>query len=82
MEFTSRYSRSKKGILIAASFGQAACYVDFECEDFGGGMTGKQIKEARENAKSNDDIWMCGHIKLSNTCTIKLGYCTDCNEKN
>ena len=45
-EFTSRYSRSKKGILIAASLGQAACYVDFECEEYGGGMTGKQIKEA------------------------------------
>lgn len=45
-EKTSRYSRSKKGILIAASLGQAACYVDFECEDYGGGMTGEQIKEA------------------------------------
>ncbi|KAL2204871.1 SGNH hydrolase [Sarocladium strictum] len=77
-QFTSRYSRSEKGILAAASLGQAACYANFECEKYGNGMSGKLIKEAREYAKSNNDIWMCGHIKLSNSCEIKMNYCTEC----
>ncbi|KAF7557953.1 hypothetical protein G7Z17_g344 [Cylindrodendrum hubeiense] len=44
--YTTRYSRSKKGILIAASFGQAACIAKFSCDDYGIGMSGKLIKEA------------------------------------
>lgn len=45
-ELTSRYSRSKKGLLMVASLGQAACYAEFKCEDYGSGMSGKLIKEA------------------------------------
>lgn len=45
-KFTSRYSRLKKGILMTASVWQAACYVNFACDDYGIGMSGKLIKEA------------------------------------
>ncbi|KAF5987632.1 hypothetical protein FCOIX_896 [Fusarium coicis] len=45
-EYASRYSRSTKGILVAASFGQAACIAKFQCDDYGIGMKGSDIKEA------------------------------------
>ncbi|KAF5591875.1 hypothetical protein FPANT_5547 [Fusarium pseudoanthophilum] len=45
-DYASRYSRSTKGILVAASFGQAACIAKFECDDYGIGMKGSDIKEA------------------------------------
>jgi hypothetical protein len=45
-EYASRYSRSTKGILVAASFGQAACMAKFQCDDYGIGMKGSDIKEA------------------------------------
>lgn len=41
--YATRYSRSKKGILMAASFGQAACIAKFECDDYGIGMKGSDI---------------------------------------
>ncbi|KAF5616191.1 uncharacterized protein FTJAE_13046 [Fusarium tjaetaba] len=44
--YASRYSRSTKGILVAASFGQAACIAKFQCDDYGIGMKGSDIKEA------------------------------------
>ncbi|CAF3535155.1 unnamed protein product [Fusarium graminearum] len=77
--YTTRYSRSNKGILMAASFGQAACIAKFECDDYGIGMKGSDIIAARENAKKNDGIWMCGHIRLSNSCSVVMDYCTNCN---
>jgi hypothetical protein len=60
--YTSRYSRSQKGILMLVSAFQAGCIANFSCDDYGIGMSGKLIKEAREYAKSNNDIWMCGYI--------------------
>ncbi|KAF4345321.1 hypothetical protein FBEOM_725 [Fusarium beomiforme] len=79
--YTTRYSRSKKGILMVASMGQAACIAKFSCDDYGIGMSGRLIKEARENAKKNDNIWMCGHIELSNSCKVVMDYCTNCNNE-
>ncbi|EKJ69120.1 hypothetical protein FPSE_10701 [Fusarium pseudograminearum CS3096] len=55
--YATRYSRSNKGILMAASFGQAACIAKFECDDYGIGMKGSDIIAACENAKKNDGIW-------------------------
>ncbi|KAG9503331.1 hypothetical protein J7337_006176 [Fusarium musae] len=79
--YTTRYSRSKKGLLMVMSMGQAACIAKFSCDDYGIGMSGKLIKEARENAKNNDNIWMCGHIELSNSCKVVMDYCTNCNNE-
>ncbi|KAF5988986.1 hypothetical protein FBULB1_1228 [Fusarium bulbicola] len=79
--YTTRYSRSKKGLLMVMSMGQAACIAKFSCDDYGIGMSGKLIKEARENAKQNDNIWMCGHIELSNSCKVVMDYCTNCNNE-
>ncbi|KAM0234808.1 hypothetical protein ACHAPO_006172 [Fusarium lateritium] len=44
--YVSRYSRLKKGILMTASFGKAACVAKFQCDDYGIGMTGFDIKAA------------------------------------
>ena len=44
--YTTRYSRSKKGLLMVMSMGQAACIAKFSCDDYGIGMSGKLIKEA------------------------------------
>ncbi|KAF4453918.1 hypothetical protein F53441_3443 [Fusarium austroafricanum] len=79
--YTTRYSRSSKGLLMVMSMGQAACIAKFSCDDYGIGMSGKLIKEARENAKKNDNIWMCGHIELSNSCKVVMDYCTNCNNE-
>ncbi|PNP55400.1 hypothetical protein FNYG_15508 [Fusarium nygamai] len=80
-DYASRYSRSTKGILVAASFGQAACVAKFQCDDYGIGMKGSDIKEARESAKEDDGVDICGHIRLSNSCTIILDYCTNCKTR-
>ncbi|KAH7224159.1 meiotically up-regulated gene 117 protein [Fusarium oxysporum] len=66
---------------MVMSMGQAACIAKFSCDDYGIGMSGKLIKEARENAKKNDNIWMCGHIELSNSCKVVMDYCTNCNNE-
>ncbi|KAG5787654.1 hypothetical protein H9Q69_013279 [Fusarium xylarioides] len=79
--YTTRYSRSDKGILMFASVGQAACIAKFECDDYGIGMKGSDIIAARENAKKNDGIWMCGHIRLSNSCSVVMDYCTNCDNR-
>jgi hypothetical protein len=76
--YTSRYSRLTKGLLMAASVGQAACIAKFECDDYGIGMKGSDIINAREKAKEDDSIWICGHIRLSNSCSIVTDYCTNC----
>lgn len=44
--YTTRYDRSRKGILMVASAGQAGCIAKFSCDDYGIGMSGKLIKEA------------------------------------
>ncbi|KLO80190.1 uncharacterized protein LW93_6386 [Fusarium fujikuroi] len=80
-DYTSRYSRSTKGILVAASVGQAACIAKFQCDDYGIGMKGSDIKEARESAKENDGVDICGHVRLSNSCTIIMDYCTNCKTR-
>ncbi|KAG8358740.1 hypothetical protein FVEN_g3760 [Fusarium venenatum] len=77
--YTSRYSRLTKGILMVASVGQAACVAKFECDDYGIGMKGSDIIAARERAKKDDGIWICGHIRLSNSCSVVMDYCTDCH---
>ncbi|KAI3571032.1 meiotically up-regulated gene family-domain-containing protein [Fusarium oxysporum f. sp. albedinis] len=77
--YTSRYSRLTKGILMFASLGQAACVANFECDDYGIGMKGSDIIAAREKAKKDDGIWICGHIRLSNSCSIVMDYCTNCH---
>jgi hypothetical protein len=41
--YTTRYSRSQKGILMTASLGHAACIAKFECDDYGIGMKGSDI---------------------------------------
>ncbi|KAF4944847.1 hypothetical protein FGADI_12396 [Fusarium gaditjirri] len=74
-------NRSTKGILVAASFGQAACIAKFQCDDYGIGMKGSDIKEAREGAKENDGVDICGHIRLSDSCTIIIDYCTNCETR-
>ncbi|KAF4335490.1 hypothetical protein FBEOM_10667 [Fusarium beomiforme] len=79
--YASRFSRSKKGILVAASVGQAACIAKFQCDDYGIGMRGSAIKEARESEKENDGVDICGHIRLSNSCTIIMDYCTNCKTR-
>ncbi|KAM5344555.1 hypothetical protein ACJ41O_013090 [Fusarium nematophilum] len=61
--YTTRYSRSNKGLLMVASMGQAACIAKFSCDDYGIGMSGKLIKEAREKAQSENNIWMWQDIK-------------------
>ncbi|KAF5531074.1 hypothetical protein FMEXI_13173 [Fusarium mexicanum] len=80
-DYASRYSRLTKGILVAASFGQAACVAKFQCDDYGIGMKGSDIKEARESAKENGGVDICGHIRLSNSCTIIMDYCTNCKTR-
>ncbi|KAM0347299.1 hypothetical protein ACHAPU_004818 [Fusarium lateritium] len=79
--YTTRYDRSTKGLLAAASFGQAGCIAKFSCDDYGIGMSGKLIKEAREHARANDGISICGHIQLSNSCKVVMDYCTNCNNE-
>lgn len=60
--YTTRYSRSKKGILMAASFGQAACIAKFECDDYGIGMKGSDIIAAYVEPLS--------HLKSNTNCAI------------
>ncbi|OBS20020.1 hypothetical protein FPOA_11741 [Fusarium poae] len=79
--FTSRYSQLRKGILMAASMGTASCLAKFECDDYGIGMKGSDIIAAREKAKKDDGIWICGHIRLSNSCSVVMDYCTNCHNK-
>ncbi|EKJ79606.1 hypothetical protein FPSE_00291 [Fusarium pseudograminearum CS3096] len=79
--YASRYSRSDKGILMPASFGKAACVAKFECDHYGIGMAGSDIKAARESANTNDGIGICGHVYLSNSCKVVMDYCTNCKTR-
>ncbi|KAJ4263313.1 hypothetical protein NW762_006131 [Fusarium torreyae] len=62
--YTSRYSRLTKGILMVASWGQAACVVKFECDYYGIRMKGIDIIEAREKAKKDDAQDQTEWVKL------------------
>ncbi|KAF5020652.1 hypothetical protein F66182_7308, partial [Fusarium sp. NRRL 66182] len=82
-EFASYYSRVKKGFIIVASFGQAGCVVEYDCDDWAqGGMNGKQIKDAYQYLKDNNGVNKCGTNYLSNTCRVTANYCTNCNERH
>ncbi|KAK7409426.1 hypothetical protein QQX98_008387 [Neonectria punicea] len=82
-EFASYYTRIKKGIIIVATFGQAGCVVEYDCDDWAqGGMTGKQIKDAYQYMKDNNGVNKCGTNYLSNTCHVTSNYCTNCNERH
>ncbi|KAH7163397.1 hypothetical protein B0J13DRAFT_35988 [Dactylonectria estremocensis] len=82
-EFASYYTRIKKGIIIVATFGQAGCVVEYDCDDWSqGGMNGKQIKDAYQYMKDNDGVSKCGTNYLSNTCHVTSNYCTNCNERH
>ncbi|KAH8659000.1 hypothetical protein BGZ61DRAFT_540341 [Ilyonectria robusta] len=78
-QFTSYYSRIKSGIIVAATFGQAGCTAQWDCDDFGIGMTGLDIKNAVQYMKDNDGVTKCGTTYLSNTCHVTLNYCTNCH---
>ncbi|KAL5356474.1 meiotically up-regulated gene family-domain-containing protein [Aspergillus floccosus] len=69
-------------VLQGLTFGKGRCIAQFECEDYGAGMTGKQIKDAVEHLKEAHDAGKCGNTYLSNTCHITLNYCTDCDVRN
>jgi hypothetical protein len=45
-EYTAYTASLKGSILNAFTFGQAGCTAIFECDDYGFGMTGAQIKDA------------------------------------
>ncbi|KAF4988867.1 hypothetical protein FGRMN_9509 [Fusarium graminum] len=72
--YTTRYDRSSKGLLALFSAFQAGCIVKFSCDDYGIGMSGRLIKKAREDAMLKRGFGLCGHIKLSNSCSIVVDY--------
>jgi hypothetical protein len=82
-EFASYYARIKSGIIVVASFGQAGCVVEFDCDDWSvGGLNGKQIKEEYQYMKDNTGVNKCGSGYMSNTCRVTANYCTNCNERH
>lgn len=60
--YTTRYSRSTKGLLFAASLGYAACIAKFECDDYGIGMKGSDITAAYVEPLS--------HLTSNTNCAI------------
>ncbi|RGP73578.1 hypothetical protein FLONG3_6315 [Fusarium longipes] len=82
-EFASYYARIKSGIIVLATFGQAGCVVEFDCDDWSvGGLNGKQIKEEYQYMKDNTGVNKCGSGYMSNTCRVTANYCTNCNERH
>ncbi|KAH6953375.1 hypothetical protein DER45DRAFT_598058 [Fusarium avenaceum] len=82
-EFASYYARFNSGILVALTFGQAGCVVEFDCDDWSvGGLNGKQIKDAYQGLKDNNGVSKCGSGYYSNTCRVTANYCTNCNERH
>jgi hypothetical protein len=82
-EFASYYARFNSGILVALTFGQAGCVVEFDCDDWSvGGLNGKQIKDAYQSLKDNNGVSKCGSGYYSNTCRVTANYCTNCNERH
>lgn len=45
-QWASYYSRIQSGIIMVATFGQAGCTAQFQCDDYGIGMSGREIKDA------------------------------------
>lgn len=45
-DYTAYTAKVKTGILVAATFGTAGCTAMFECDDYGIGMSGADIKDA------------------------------------
>jgi hypothetical protein len=82
-EFASYYARIKSGIIVVASFGQAGCVVEFDCDDWSvGGLNGRQIKDAYQELKDTTGVNKCGSSYMSNTCHVTANYCTNCNERH
>ncbi|OQE36803.1 hypothetical protein PENCOP_c011G00215 [Penicillium coprophilum] len=80
--YSSYTSYTWSGSFMIASSGQAGCAAMFTCENdnYGFGMTGRQIKAAVEYMKSNDGVANCGTTYLSNFCHITLDACGfDCH---
>ncbi|KAJ5681731.1 uncharacterized protein N7477_001671 [Penicillium maclennaniae] len=78
--YTSYTANIESGIIVDATFGEAGCAAMFTCDndDYGFGMTGRQIKAAVEYMFENDSVKKCGSTYLSNFCHITLNYCTSC----
>ncbi|KAJ5837080.1 hypothetical protein N7447_003106 [Penicillium robsamsonii] len=78
--YTSYTADIKSGMVIVAALGQAGCAAMYTCDndDYGFGMTGRQIKAAVEYLKVNDKVNKCGTAYMSNSCHVTLNYCTSC----
>lgn len=59
--------------------GDVGCVVNYECEEYGDGMSGRQIKEAVDTLKNTEVEGECGKAELSNTCSITIHFCMDDN---
>lgn len=59
--------------------GDRGCVVNFECEDYGEGMSGREIKDAIDHMKENDAVGECGRAELSNSCEVLIHFCMDAN---
>ncbi|KAJ5775420.1 uncharacterized protein N7511_000431 [Penicillium nucicola] len=81
-DFASYTAKIQSGMVMVASFGQAGCVAQYKCDDYGFGMTGRQIKDAVEYMKDNDGIKKCGTTYLSNSCHVTLNYCTSCKAQH
>ncbi|KAJ5606038.1 hypothetical protein N7510_008819 [Penicillium lagena] len=79
--YTSYTANIESGIIVDATFGTAGCAAMYSCDnnDYGFGMTGRQIKAAVEYMMANDSASKCGTTYLSNSCQITLNYCTSCS---
>jgi hypothetical protein len=45
-DFASYTAKIQSGMVMVATFGQAGCVAQYKCDDYGFGMTGRQIKDA------------------------------------
>ncbi|OQD80182.1 hypothetical protein PENANT_c038G10160 [Penicillium antarcticum] len=80
--FASYTAKIQSGMVMVATFGQAGCVAQYKCDDYGFGMTGRQIKDAIEYMKDNDGVKKCGTTYLSNSCHVTLNYCTSCKSQH
>ncbi|KAJ6002069.1 hypothetical protein N7522_007296 [Penicillium canescens] len=81
-DFASYTAKIQSGMVMVATFGQAGCVAQYKCDDYGFGMTGRQIKDAVEYMKDNDGVEKCGTTYLSNSCHVTLNYCTSCKSQH
>ncbi|KAJ5371851.1 hypothetical protein N7517_003857 [Penicillium concentricum] len=77
--YSSYTSYTWSGSLMVASNGQAGCAAMFTCDNdnYGFGMTGRQIKAAVNYMKEHDGVDKCGTTYLSNSCHITLDACVN-----